>query len=376
MPEPFKNFFNEDVILGMATHFKKQWQEFDDKAFVKTALNNLEALELKARSEQITNSMIQYLPEDFEQAGKIMLACLGRELGDKITDESIDRSGISGWGVMPMTHYVGLQGQDHIDLSMTLLKEMTKRFSSEFGIRFFLLESTEQTLSILKTWARDSNHHVRRLASEGSRPRLPWAMRLPMFINDPTPVIDLLALLKDDDKEYVRRSVANSLNDIAKDHPDVVAELAEQWMKGANIDRKRLIRHGCRSLIKNGHKKALEVLGYGLPRLAQAEIKILTPEVEFGSDLQFTLTIVSDSNQDQSLMIDYLIHHQKANGRTSPKVFKWKDITLGAEKTLTSTKKHGFKKITTRVDYPGTHRVEVMVNGVSVGDAEFQLLML
>ena len=276
---------------------------------------------------------------------------------------------------MPMTHYVGLCGHGHFDLSMTLFKELTKRFSSEFGIRFFLLESPDKTLSILKKWANDKDRHVRRLVSEGTRPRLPWAMRLPIFIKDPMPVIDLLEQLKDDDEVYVRRSVANNLNDIAKDHPDIVAEIAAQWIKGASEERKKLIRHACRTLIKNGHKKTLKVLGFNPPKIKQASIDILTPEVVFGDVLQFTMTIVSDSKQKQALMIDYIIHHQKANGTTSPKVFKWQTTTLPAKKTLTSTKKHAIKKITTRVYYPGTHTVEVVVNGVSVGAADFQLLM-
>ncbi len=252
---------------------------------------------------------------------------------------------------------------------------MTKCSSSEFGIRFFLLAAPEKTLSVLNKWTDDKNQHVRRLVSEGTRPRLPWGMRLPLFIDDPAPVVELLEKLKDDEKEYVRRSVANNLNDIAKDHPDLVANIAEKWMIGAGKERKRLIRHACRTLIKNGDKKALRVLGYGAPKLGDAKLEVLTPEVAFGDALQFSLSISSISNRDQLLMVDYVIHHQKANGSTSPKVFKWKSTTLSAKKSLTAIKKHGIKKITTRVYYPGAHRVEVVVNGVSVATADFQLLM-
>jgi len=375
MAEPFKNLLNKEVIDRMAMHFLSQWPKFDTKGFVTAATKDLDALELKERTERITDTMIEFLPADFEKAGKIMLASLGPTLDDDISASSADDKGIVGWAIMPLTHYVGLRGHDHFDLSMTLFKEMTKRSSSEFGIRFFLLESPAKTLSVLKTWTTDSNRHVRRLVSEGIRPRLPWAMRLPIFIKDPLPVIDLLELLKDDDEEYVRRSVANNLNDIAKDHPDIVAEIAAQWIKGASRERKKLIRHACRTLIKNGHKKTLKVLGFKAPKIKQTNVNILTPEVVFGDALQFTMTIVSDSNQNQALMIDYIIHHQKANGTTSPKVFKWRTTTLPAKKALISTKKHAIKKITTRVYYPGTHTVEVMVNGVSVGVANFQLLM-
>lgn len=375
MPEPFKNLLNNEVIAGMASHFKKQWPKFNAKGFVVTASEDLESLELKARTDQITDAMIQYLPADFEKAGKIMLASLGAPLEDDISAGTLNANGIAGWAVTPMTNYVGLRGSDHFDLSMTLLKEMTKRASSEFGIRFFLLESPTETLSVLKSWATDKDQHVRRLVSEGTRPRLPWATNLPIFIKDPSPVIKLLEMLKDDDKEYVRRSVANNLNDIAKDHPGIVAEITAQWMKGASQERKKLIRHACRTLVKSGHKRTLQVLGYNPPKIQLVSIDILTPTVKFGEALAFTLSICSNADHDQALMIDYVIHHQKANGKTSPKVFKWRTTILAAQKTFNATKKHVIKKITTRVYYPGVHMVEVMVNGVSVGVEDFQLLI-
>lgn len=375
MAEPFKNLLNSDVIEGMAHHFKHQWSKFDTEGFVTTATKNLDSLELKERTERITETMIEYFPADFEKAGEIMLASLGTPLGDDVSAGSVDAEGIAGWAVTPLTHYVGLRGHRHFKLSMMLFKEMTKCASAEFGIRFFLLKSPQKTLSVLKTWTTDSNQHVRRLASEGCRPRLPWAMSLPLYIKDPTPVIELLERLKDDDKEYVRRSVANNLNDVAKDHPDVVAKIAAQWMKGASKERKKLVRHACRTLLKNGDKKTLKVFGFKLPKIQQASITILTPEVIFGDALQFTLSIHPDCSSDQAVMIDYIIHHQKANGKTSPKVFKWRTTTLSAKKILTLNKKHAIKKITTRIYYPGVHTLEVMVNGVSVATADFQLLM-
>ncbi len=375
MPEPFKNLMSKTVIEGMAAHFDKHWPEFDRQKFVNTATKNLDSLELKARTEQVTYAMIQHLPDDFETAGKILLASLGSPLSGDLSAGVIDSSGIAGWAVMPMADYVGLQGQDHFDLSMNLLKEMTKRESSEFGIRFFLLQFPQKTLMELKTWTTDSDQHVRRLVSEGIRPRLPWAKQLPAFIEDPSPVIKLLEMLKDDEAEYVRRSVANNLNDIAKDHPDLIAGIAEKWMKGASKERMKLVRHACRTLIKKGHKKTLAVLGYGAPRIKQVFFKLLTTEVTLGNSLEFELTLHSSSSRDQALMIDYVIHNQKANGRTSPKVFKWRTANLPANEALTSTKKHVIKKITTRVYYPGVHTVEVMVNGISVGTADFQLLM-
>ena len=256
---------------------------------------------------------------------------------------------------------------------MILLNAMTRRFTSEFSIRFFLLASPEETLNTLKNWLQDDNKHVRRLISEGTRPRLPWAMQLPSFIQNPTPVIELLEALKDDPEEYVRRSVANNLNDIAKDHPDLVADIAKKWMQGADINRQKLIRHACRTLLKQGNQKALEVFGYGKPKLGSIKLEIHEEQVKLNGNLEFSLSIESTSESDQSLMIDYVIHHQKKNGKTTPKVFKWKKATLLAGKSLSMSKKHPFKAITTRVYYNGLHEVEILVNGQSIAKNSFFL---
>lgn len=375
MAEPFKNLINQDVIEGMASHFKKHSSKFDEKSFISDATQDLELLELKARTYRVTETMIKYFPTDFKEAGKIMLSSLGSPLDDDLSSAVIDSKGIAGWAINSLTHYVGVKGHENFDLSMTLLKEMTKRCTSEFGIRFFILEQPEKTLAVLKSWALDSDQHVRRLVSEGSRPRLPWAMRLPILIEDPSPVIEILDILKDDKSEYVRRSVANNLNDIAKDHPDIVAGIAEKWMINASNERQKLIHHACRTLIKKGHKKTLSVLGYKPPNIHEASIEILTPEVIFGEALEFTLSIDSISSQEQPLIIDYVIHHQKANGKTSPKVFKLRSVTLFKNKKIEITKKHTIKKITTRKYYSGLHAVEVMVNGISIGKCDFNLVM-
>jgi len=374
MPEPFKNLFNKKVIRGIGEHFAKAWPDFDRAAFIAAAAKNIDALELKERSAQITAAMFAFLPDDFEKSAAIMLTSLAPEDGCDVNTD-VDKRGIVGWAIMPMTHYVGLYGLGYFDLSMRLLKEMTKRFSSEFGIRFFLLDEPARTLSILKTWTHDPNPHVRRLVSEGTRPRLPWVMRLPVFIEDPTPVIRLLEVLKDDQEEYVRRSVANNLNDIAKDHPDLVAQIAGRWLKGASKDREKLVRHACRTLIKQGHQGTLKAFGYGTPCIERVKLNILTLHVTFGTALEFELCLTSTSNQVQPLVIDYAVHHRKANGGTTPKVFKWKTMTLGPLATLAAKRKHPIRKITTRVYYSGTHSVEIVINGVSVGKADFELIM-
>ena len=372
MPEPFKNMLNEDVIINMGDHIGKAWTEFDQNGFVVNATENLESLELKQRSTRITETLHDFLPEDFQHAASIILQSLAPAKGYEI-DVHESKEGIIGWAIMPLVDYVGIHGLENFDLSMALFKELTKRSSSEFGIRYFLKEEPQRTLSTLETWIEDPNHHVRRLISEGTRPRLPWGMRLHSFVEDPTPIISLLEKLKDDDEEYVRRSVANNLNDIAKDHPDLVADIAYRWLENADKNRERLVKHACRTLVKQGHKKTLKALGYGHPNVELESFKIFTPDVQFGEFVSFEISIKSLSDTNQNLIIDYAIHHRKANGKTSPKVFKWKNINLISSKVLKAKKNHPIKKITTRTYYAGQHKIEIFINGVSFGIKEFEL---
>lgn len=374
MPEPFKNMFNKKIICAMAKHLSTAWPAFNSSAFIKTASKNLDDLELKERSTQITQALTTYLPANFKQAANILLASLAPDDTNGNNTNQND-PGISGWPILPMADYVGLNGINHFELSMTVFKKMTRHFSSEFGIRFFLLAEPERTLSILKTWVNDADYHVRRLVSEGTRPRLPWAMQLPLFIKNPAPVISLLKLLRDDEQEYVRRSVANNLNDIAKDHPAIVASIAREWLKDADKNRNKLIRHACRTLIKQGHQPTLKALGYSAPKIKLKKFIILTPQVKFGDALLFEISLDSESRRKQELIIDYAIHHRKANGTTTPKVFKCKIATLKPAETLTLKRKHAIKQITTRTYYPGTHRLEILINGKSISTKEFQLKM-
>ncbi len=377
MPEPFKNVFSPKSIAEMAGHLQRVWPGFDGDSFVSAASDGLAELELKERSQQIYRALAAVLPPDFTQAGPLLersLASLDWEERAAAGDAG-PPDGITSWSVMPLTYYVSQEGQDHFELSLSLLQAMTQRFSAEFDIRFFLLARPHDTLAVLTDWTSHESHHVRRLVSEGTRPRLPWAMRLPRFVADPEPVIGLLERLKDDDSEYVRRSVANNLNDIAKDHPERVAEIARHWLAEATPPRQKLVRHACRSLIKQGHPATLDALGYGPPQVRLDRLDITTPEVHLGGALIFDVKITSTGKDPQPLVLDYVVHHQKANGKTSPKVFKWKTVTLAPGASLDGQRKHAIRPITTRVYYPGRHGLELLVNGASLGRRDFDLIL-
>ncbi len=377
MPEPLKNLFSETVIRAMAGHLSRCAPDFDADGFIAFAIDGLDGLELKQRSTRITDALERFLPGDITVATEILVASL-----DPATDMSIGEmevastaNGIRGWPVMPMADYVARHGQHHLSMSLAALKEMTMRSSSEMAIRPFIKNHEAAVLKTLADWAGDENYHVRRLVSEGTRPRLPWAMHLPRFIADPRPILPLLERLKDDSEEYVRRSVANNLNDIAKDHPDLVAGIAQEWMRDAPPARAKLVRHALRTLIKSGHPGALAALGYGPAKVTLSRFDVLTEKVVFGGALEFEVELASATDADQPLIIDYVIHHMRANGSNTPKVFKWKNTNLKAGALMAGDKRHPMRPITTRRYYPGRHRVELVVNGENLGGQDFLLAM-
>ena len=371
--EPFKEFLNESVVRQLGQIFARVYAGFEEEKFCTDALPGLQSLELKERAYHIMKALDVRLPRDFGDFSEIILTSLHPSESSSEDGAEFGPEGVMGFAAWPVTDLVTERGIGVPDEALPLLKEVTKRFSAEFAVRPFLDQHTEKTLTIFEDWAGDGNHHVRRLVSEGSRPRLPWGMQLKKFVAEPEKILPLLEILKDDSEEYVRRSVANSLNDIAKDHPDMVAEIAAGWLKNADKNRKRLVKHACRTLIKQGHKGALAAFGYGPVSGLQCDLKINTPSVEYGGGLGFE-AVFHGGGEAQKVMVDYAIHFVKANGKTAPKVFKWKDTKLAGGR-LSAMRNHGIKPITTRKYYPGEHMLEIFVNGVSVATAAFELRM-
>ena len=372
MPEPFKTFFNVALIERMGAHLAARDPRFDRAGFVAAASDGLDALELKARSGQIADALEAYLPQDFAAACGLMLAALHPNTDAPISQMDMDDAGIRGWAVMPMAEVVARRGAPDLDRSMATLAEMTKRFSAEFAVRPFLAAEPARAMACMHRFAQDPNAHVRRLASEGSRPRLPWGMRLTAFVADPAPLIPLLERLRDDPSDYVRRSVANSLNDIAKDHPELVARLAADWLTDAPPERAQLIRHACRSLVKAGHPATLAALGF-VPAQVETEVAITAQLVHYGGALHFAVTLRSGASAPQKLVVDYAIHFRKANGGTAPKVFKLRTLTLPPADTVRLARQHAIRPITTRRYYDGAHRLEILVNGTPAAEAPFTL---
>lgn len=359
MAEPFKNFLNDSVVADLDKRLRRASRSFRSERFKSIALPGLDELELKARAMQIAGALEASLPEDFAAAAQLLDAAF--------------EDGLAGWALWPVGEYVARRGLASPERALALLKNLTQRFTAEWAIRPFIVQHPALTYATLSRWTKDPNEHVRRLVSEGSRPRLPWGLQLKGLIADPSPTLPLLEALLDDDSEYVRRSVANHLNDIAKDHPHLLADWLERHLPGASPERRALLRHASRSLIKGGNARVLQAWGLGAPLRGEALLSVAPRRIQLGDSLTLEVTLSSRAKREQPLVIDYAVHHVKANGSTSPKVFKGWTLQLAAGETRALRKTHAVKLITTRRYFSGAHRVELLVNGRVAAEAGFEL---
>lgn len=373
MAEPFKHLLGPDRIRHCGEHLQRQWSAFDRHGFEQRACEGLDSLEMKARSMQIADALEATLPDDFDTAAGIIEAALAPARQDDSLDFGETPAGLAGWIGWPLGEFIARRGLLDPPRALQALHALTQRFTGEFAIRPFLIRHFELTLETLRGWCDDPSPHVRRLVSEGSRPRLPWGQRIRRLVDDPTPTLPLLAALQDDDSGYVRRSVANHLNDIAKDHPGVVADWLQAHLPAASAQRRALLRHASRTLIKQGDPRVLEAWGIGRPFEGRSALSLSPRRVRTGDRLQLTLDLASTAGTAQALVIDYVVHHVRANGSTSPKVFKGWTLELPPRAARTLSRRHSLRPVTTRTYHAGEHRIDVQVNGVLVAHGHFHL---
>ncbi len=352
MPEPLKNMFNEQSVTALGEAIRVNYSAFDLVAF-KTAVfdSDWESRELKQRMRHIATSLRPFLPDDYGEALTVLRQALPR-----LNEQSFEK--------MVFPDFVEVFGLDDYETSIPALEYFTQFMSAEFAIRPFIHRYPDPTMQQMLAWSRHEHPGVRRLASEGCRPRLPWGMGLPALKADPSPILPILEQLKSDESESVRRSVANNLNDISKDNPDVVITTLQNWQADDSDEIRQITSHALRTLIKQGHPAALELLGY--PSGAAIKIRnfVIEPEiVPFNSNLTVSFEIASESDEPQNLMIDYVVHLLRANGQHTPKVFKLAKKTIQPGETLTINKNHSFAPVTTRTYYPGEHAIELKING-------------
>jgi 3-methyladenine DNA glycosylase AlkC len=369
MTEPLKNHFGPAIPQQIAAMVAAVHPPFNTRAFLRDALDGYLALELMPRGRHIARALHRHLPSDYPRAIKILLDSLAVPYA-KPTYEAM-----AAFFFLPHVSFVAEFGLDHFEESMRAQHVLTQRFTAEFSIRPFLERHTERTLARLREWTTDPSEQVRRLVSEGTRPRLPWASRLRAFQQDPRPVLALLELLKDDPALYVRRSVANNLNDIGKDHPALLVSTARRWMKDAEEERRWVIRHALRSAVKQGDPAALAVLGFGAKvSLSINAVKITPARARLGGKVLIAFDVVNRSIKRARVLVDFRIHYVKAGGHTSAKVFKLKELELAPGESASLAKTVSLAEMTTRKHHAGRHRVEVLLNGEAQPLGYFQLL--
>lgn len=364
MAEPLKNMYNATFFDDMTTAFKQVYPAFDRDGFLKQIYDDQwEGRALKDRMRHITLVLRRFLPEDYRAALDVLKGAA--PLLKQYT-----------FHVIFFPDFVEVFGLEDWEASLPAFEMFTQYSSAEFAVRPFIIRDAPRMMRQMEAWTAHDNHHVRRLASEGCRPRLPWAMALPDFKRDPSPILPVLDKLKDDPSEYVRRSVANNLNDIAKDNPDVVIDVLRRWSGDATPEVEWIIQRSLRTLVKDGHAEALGLLGFGDgAQIAVKALPLSADSVRMGESLTFGFEIASQADEPQDLMIDYVVYFMKANGKRAPKVFKLSKRQIQPGETLHIQKKHAFKEITTRTYYPGEHAIALKVNGQEFEGLSFNLSM-
>ena len=366
---PLKDVFNPGVTRDLSRRIKSVYPRFDSARFERETIAALPDLGFLERSHHLREMLRKYLPDDYPRAIKILIATLG----DEITP------GVTVWEnfhIIALCSFVAHYGKEHYDLSMRALYEFTRRFSAEGDLRTFLEVDYKRTMALLGQWTRDPSPHVRRLVSEGTRPRLPLAPRIERFVRDPRPVIRLLEQLKDDPELYVRRSVANNINDIAKDHPDLAVKTLKKWSKSKSKDVQWVVKHAARSLVKQGHPGILEVLGVSTAAKVKVGSVALRPRKQtyrLGDEFLIEFEIQSRESGEVRLVVDYVVDYVKAGDKRAEKVFKLRELNLGPGEKRTLSKKHRLKDTAGRKHYAGTHGIELQINGKRYRGAKFDL---
>lgn len=360
----FKDWFDRKATKALAAQVASAYPEFDVDGFVAAAAKGLGSLEMMDRVRQMGNALRTFLPAKIPDALRVLEESLPEPLPDceAVTD---------GWLQWPVGQFIADYAVDHYRPAMRTMHALTQRFSSEFAVRPFVERYPERVFADFRKWTRDPSPHVRRWCSEGVRPRLPWGAKLHSLVKDPTPIFPILDALKDDPELYVRRSVANCLNDVAKDHPKRVLDILESWADGAGEDRQWVIRHASRSLVKSGDRRALALLGFAPPKSLTATLSIVPKRIKIGGTVELHLELKSRARTPQQLMIDFVVHYPLANGGTGPKVFKWTQKEI--DDRLELSKKLPMKPTTIRKLRAGTHNVELQINGVRLAEAKFRL---
>lgn len=367
MASLLKDLYSQTFIETLASDISRFYPNFKIQNFTSDIFNNTwEQKELKQRMRHISTTMYQYIKLDYKKTVEVLILCFDfRKISKEKKHENL------GLENMIFADMIEVFGLDDFEVSMQAMECFTQYSSSEFAIRQFILKYEDNTMKQMKEWTKSKSEHTRRLASEGCRPRLPWAIALPIYKNNPTKVIEILELLKNDSSKYVQKSVANNLNDISKDNIHTVKKLANKWIdKSSSLTW--VVKHGCRTLLKAGDKDILSIFGYSFSKTIDISNIIVSSEVKIGDALSFSF-LLKDLKNLGKLRLEYAVNYVRLKGKSSRKVFKIKEGIFDT-KSLEISKLHSFKKINTRVYYEGLHSIEFIVNGISIHTQKFYLI--
>lgn len=361
----FKDLLNRSTISVLADGFVRAWPEFPHRRFLRDATTGLESLELMDRARHVAKAMSDVLPAEPRRAMELVVASLGPPLdGEEGTAGDL-------FTYLPLSSWLKDIGPRDVEAALKANHELTRRFTAEFSIRSLLIAHQERTLKELTRWTKSPDVHVRRLVSEGTRPRLPWAERLPAFQKDPSLALPLLEALKDDESEYVRRSVANHVNDFSKDHPQVVLDVARRWLKGATRERKRLVEHALRTLLKAGDETALELVGASGADLSVSG-EVTPARVKEGDFIVVEASVKNRGTAATHVVIEAVVHFKRPSG-TSTKKFRLARLDLDAGASASVSRRFRMQHRSIRQLYAGEHRVDVQANGKTKSAGAFQL---
>lgn len=367
MAEPLKNLYNPIFFEELCPVLRQHIPEFDSTRFIHRIFDTeWPELELKQRVRKVATVLHLFLPADFKKASTYLT---------EISNSLRQKNGTEiSFPYIFLADYIELFGQEHFSEAMRAIQEVTQLISAEFAIRPFIVRYPDKTMKQMLLWSKHQSHHVRRLSSEGCRPRLPWAMALPEFKKDPSIILPILENLKTDSSLFVRKSVANNLNDISKDHPHIVLAIAKRW-KGLSKETDWILKHGSRTLLKNGSREALTFHGFNSElKSVIKKLNIVSKKVKIGASTSFSFEIASGEKKPSMFRLEYAIHFITSSGKVSRKVFQIAEKVIVPNQPTTFSRKHRFTDFTTRKHFPGKHVLEIIVNGESKAEVKFDLV--
>jgi 3-methyladenine DNA glycosylase AlkC len=365
MPEPLKNIYRPTFFESFTATINQVLPRFKKQQFLNQIFDTeWEAKELKQRMRHIATVLKDHLPGSYKEQVELIIRLINRlkQNGSK-----------AGFEFMFFPDFIEQYGIEELATSLKAMETITQFTSCEFAIRPFLIKYPDEVMAQMLKWSQHTHPHVRRFASEGCRPRLPWAMAIPQLKKDPSPILPILRNLKGDESLFVRKSVANNLNDIAKDHPEIVVQAVKEW-KGLSKETDWIIKHGCRTLLKKAHASAYELFGLnGLAHCEVQNLKLEKTQLKIGDRLRFSFDLKTNGSSPK-LRLEYAVYYAKASGKQSRKIFQLKENTFESNKSYAFKREQRFQDFTTRKHYPGKHKIAVVVNGKEMAEKDFLLV--